>query len=173
MSSPSTARLTTSRLDLVPLTPGDADEMATVLGDEQLYSFIGGVPPTVEQLRERYRRLVVGGSADGRQEWRNWIVRLSSSGEAIGTVQATIIDAGRRADVAWVISLARQGRGFASEAAAALVRWLEARGVQAITAHIHPGHGASATVAARAGLVPTDEIDADGERIWQRIVGAS
>jgi len=173
MSSPSTARLTTSRLELVPLAAGDADEMATVLGDEQLYSFIGGVPPTVDQLRERYRRLVVGGSADGRQEWHNWIVRLSFSGEAIGTVQATIIDAGRRADVAWVISLARQGRGFASEAAAALVRWLEARGVQAITAHIHPGHGASATVAARAGLVPTDEIDADGERIWQRIVGAS
>ena len=35
----------TSRLDLVPLRAGHADEMVTVLADADLYTFIGGSPP--------------------------------------------------------------------------------------------------------------------------------
>ena len=85
---------------------------------------------------------------------------------AIGYVQATVTAAGGVADVAWVIGVPWQGRGFASEAAAALVAWLRAEGVRVVTAHVHPEHAASAAVAARAGLVPTDEIE-DGERVWR------
>jgi len=36
-----------------------------------------------------------------------------------------------------------------------------------ITAHVHPGHHASAAVAARAGLAATRELH-DGERVWCR-----
>lgn len=141
--------------------------MVEVLGDESLYAFIGGEPPALEQLRARYGRLVVGGSADGGEEWHNWIARLRPHGRAVGTVQATVVDRGSRADIAWVIGLPWQGLGFASEAAQALVGWLDARGVATITAHVHPNHRASARVAARAGLSPTGEID-DGERVWRR-----
>lgn len=161
-------RLRTARLDLVPLGPADATEMVTVLAAEELYAFIGGGAPSVDQLRSRYQRLAVGGSADGNQEWHNWIVRLRPGGEAIGTVQATILDDGRRAAVAWVIGVPWQGRGFAGEAATALVAWLEERDVDVISAHIRPGHTASERVAVRAGLAPTEEIDHDGERVWYR-----
>ena len=34
--------------------------MAEVLGDERLHEFIGGHPPTLAELRERYRRLAEG-----------------------------------------------------------------------------------------------------------------
>ena len=164
------AQLATRRLDLAPLRPEDADEMVAVLGDERLYAFVGGQPPTLDELRARYRRLAVGHSADAREDWHNWIVRQRRDGRAIGTVQATIVDQGRGAQVAWVIGLPWQSLGFASEAAQALVRWLEVRGVTTITAHVHPDHHASASVAARAGLSPTDEID-DGERVWRRSRG--
>ena len=140
--------------------------MVGVLGDERLYAFTGGQPPTLDELRARYRRLAVGRSADGSEEWHNWIVRRRSDGRTIGTVQATILDAGHGADIAWVIGLPWQGQGFASEAAQALVRWLEGRGVTSITAHVHPDHHASASVASRAGLSATDEIE-DGERVWR------
>jgi RimJ/RimL family protein N-acetyltransferase len=50
-----------------------------------------------------------------------------------------------------------QGHGIASEAARAVVGWLERRGVAIITAHIHPDHHAAAAVATRAGLRPTGE----------------
>ena len=155
------------RLDLHPLKEVDADKMVDVLADPRLYDFIGGRPPSLEELRDRYRRLSTGRSADGREEWRNWIVRTREDGRAIGTVQATITDDQRRASIAWVIGVPWQGRGFATEAARALIAWLEARGVSSISASIHPDHVASGAVAARAGLLQSDE-EVDGERVWWR-----
>ena len=68
--------------------------------------------------------------------------------------------------LSWVIGVEWQNQGFASEAARALVDWLGHQGADEIVAHVHPGHQASAAVAARAGLHPTDEL-ADGEQVWR------
>ncbi len=113
--------LVTDRLVLTPLTVDDADEMTSVLADERMYAFTGGEPPTVEQLRFRYGRQVVGRSPTGDEWWLNWIVRLEPDG-AVGTVQATVAADGASADVAWQVGVPWQGRGVASEAATALVR---------------------------------------------------
>jgi RimJ/RimL family protein N-acetyltransferase len=125
-----------------------------------------GRPPSRDDLRARYERQSVGHSAEGTEEWHNWIVRRRPRAEAIGYVRATIVDAGGSADIAWLIGVPWQGRGFAAEAVRALVDWLKRGGVSAITAHVNPDHQASAAVAARSGLEPTDRID-DGERVWQ------
>ena len=152
---------------LSPLTESDADEMVGVLAASELYTFIGGEPPTLDALRARYARLAGGHSPDGLQEWVNWIARRAEDGAAVGTVQATVVDGGGRADVAWVFGTAWQGRGYATEAASALVAWLRERGVAEIRAAIHPEHAASARVAERIGLAPTGEFDDDGEQIWR------
>lgn len=162
-----TGTIATPRLDLTPLTPDDADEMVEVLAAPELYGFIGGSPPTLEELRSQYERQAVGRSADGIEIWRNWIIRTRLDGRAVGFVQATITDDGRRAEIAWVVELAWQRRGIATEAAMALVGWLEAQGVEVVTANVHPDHAASASVARRIGLEPTDRM-VDGERTWQR-----
>jgi RimJ/RimL family protein N-acetyltransferase len=159
-------RIMTERLHLTPLSVADADEMVAVLDGEGLYAFTGGSPPALEELRARYARQAVGRSPDGSEEWHNWIIRGKADGRAVGYVQATIADEGRRAEIAWVVGLRRQGRGYASEAARAVVDWLRARGVVSVQAHIHPEHAASAAVAHRAGLLPTDRFD-DGERLWR------
>lgn len=158
-----------ARIVLTPLAVGDAEEMAGVLGGEQLYAFTGGHPPTAGELRARYARQVAGRSADGREEWRNWIIRRAADGQAVGFVQATIAErAGEEiAEIAWVVGLAWQGNGYAGEAARALVAWLDARGVAAIQAHIHPDHAASAAVARAAGLRPAGQVE-DGEQVWRR-----
>ena len=140
--------------------------MVSVLSDERLYTFTGGGPPTLTELRARYERLAVGRSSDGLERWGNWIVRRRSDGRPVGFVQATIVKDGREASIAWVIGVAWQGQGYATEATKALVSWLEARGVSSISAHIHPDHIVSAAVAAGIGLAPTDEF-ADGERVWR------
>jgi protein-L-isoaspartate O-methyltransferase len=90
-------------------------------------------------------------------------------------LQAAFSDQGRAAEIAWAVGVAWQGQGIASEAARAVVGWLERRGVATITAHIHPDHHASATVATRAGLRPTGEYrDHEGisEQLWRRRVEA-
>ena len=165
--------IATARLDLVPLRVADAGEMVAVLADPGLYRFIGGRAPTRAELAARFAAQVRGRSPDGREEWRNWIVRERQSRAATGFVQATISgsdDAGRSAEVAWLIGVPWQGRGFAGEAAEGLVRWLETARIGEIVAHVHPEHAASAAIAARAGFEPTDII-VDGERRWRRVVG--
>lgn len=160
-------RIVTARLELAPLTVQDADELVLVLGDRRLHEFIGGQPAALDELRDRYARLVEGRSADGSQEWHNWVVRQLADRRAVGTVQATVTARGRAAEVAWVIGVPWQGQGLASEAAKAVVGWLEGRRVRTITAHVHPANRASAVVATRAGLTPTDTYH-HGERLWRR-----
>ena len=163
---PADERIETERLALDPLTVDDAAEMVPVLADPALYTVIGGTPPTLTVLRERYRQLAVGHSQDGSEQWLNWIVRLGGDqATAVGTVQATILPPGTGAEVAWVIGTGWQGRGLGSEAAAAMVGWLGQAGVRSVVAHIHPDHRASRAVAGRAGLAPTDQF-VDGEQRW-------
>jgi len=167
MAWPIAQALDTPRLRLEPLVVDHALEMVEVLAARSLYRFTGGEPPTPEQLRDRYARLETRRSADGTQWWLNWIVRLNASGPAVGTVQATVESHGSdlRAEIAWVVSAAYQGRGIASEATAEMLEWLRGTGVQTFIAHIHPDHHASIKVARRSGLHPTDRVE-DGEVRW-------
>lgn len=161
-----TPRIDTERLALVALRPEDAAEMVDVLANPNLYAFTGGGPPTADELDATYRRWAAGSPRAG-ETWHNWVIRLGADGPAIGHLQATVIDDGRAADIAWLVGSAWQGRGYASEAARALVGWLEENDVTTITAHVHPGNVASCRVAARLGLAPTGEI-VEGEVAWRR-----
>ncbi|HUQ54127.1 GNAT family N-acetyltransferase [Lentzea sp.] len=156
--------ISTARLDLLPLRPEHAAEMAGVLADPALHAFIGGTPHTPEALRARYERLAAG-SPDPAQRWLNWVIRLRDEDCLTGTVQATIT--GEVAEIAWVVGTPWQGRGIASEAARGLVGWLGTQAVRTVLAHVHPGHHASAAVATSAGLTATGELH-DGEVRWQR-----
>lgn len=160
----------TRRLDLRPLRVEDAEEMAAVLSDPALHTFIGGTPAGPQDLRSRYRRWTAG-SPDPAVTWLNWVVLLRAEDRLTGTVQATIAaaDGGPVAEVAWVVGTPWQGRGIATEAARGLVGWLGLGPVRRIVAHVHPGHHASAAVAAAAGLEPTGERQ-DGEVRWARDV---
>jgi RimJ/RimL family protein N-acetyltransferase len=154
----------TERLDLLPLRVEHAEEMATVLSDPALHTFIGGIPDTLEALRSRYQRMVAG-SPDPAVVWHNWVIRLRDEARLTGTVQATVH--GLTAEIAWVVGTLWQGRGIATEAARGLVAWLSEQPVRAVIAHIHPDHHASAAVAAACGLAPTSEWQ-DGEIRWYR-----
>jgi RimJ/RimL family protein N-acetyltransferase len=165
---PTATPIDTARLSLEPLRVEHAAEMHVVLDDPALYGYIGGAPPTADQLRKRYAIQATGRSPDSRHGWLNWIVRERETGTAIGTVQATLTrkDARLRAEVAWVIGVAHQRRGYAKEAAGAMSEWLRAQGAETLTAHIRADHRASTAVAAHLGLTPTDLIEY-GEVVWR------
>jgi len=159
--------LLTARLRLDPVTPDDADDMVAVLGDDRMFEFTGGTPPSIEQLRHRYEQLTSGWSPDGQERWCNWVVRLRQRDVPVGVLQVTVVDDGTRASVAWEVGVTWQGRGIASQGSIAIVDWLIDAGVETIEAYVHPDHDASAGVAANAGLLLTDEV-VDGERVWRR-----
>ena len=162
--------LETERLRLEPLTAAHADEMAPLLDDPTLHTYVGGAPLSLDELRARYARQEGGLSPDGRERWLNWICRERFALAAVGYIQATVDVERRAAQVAWVIGSAYQGRGYAAEAAVAMVAWLTEDGVRVIDAHIHPDHAASAGVARAIGLTPTPTF-VDGEVRWERALG--
>jgi RimJ/RimL family protein N-acetyltransferase len=174
----------TERLNAEPLTVAHSLELAAALDDPKLHDFTGGSPLSATAMARRNARLATRRSADGSQVWANWVLRVRDTGEAIGTLQATLPAAGPTADpaggpatgaigavgavgaaeVAWVVARSAQGRGYASEAAAGLVSRLRQAG-WTVVAHIHPDHVASQRVAAGAGMSPTDRV-VDGEVRW-------
>jgi RimJ/RimL family protein N-acetyltransferase len=117
--------LSTRRLVLEPQVAGHAEEMFAVLRDPALYEFENEPPESLEWLRERFRKLESRRSADGREFWLNWVVRVPGE-RAMGFVQATVY-AGGWADVAYVFSSAHWGRGYASEAVEEVLEELAAR----------------------------------------------
>lgn len=163
----------TGRLTLLPLAVEHAEEMAAVLADPDLHTFIGGAPATAQELRSRYERLVAG-SPDPAVSWCNWVVQLCDAACLAGTVQATVtadVDGHAGvAEIAWMVGTDWQRRGIATEAAQGLVAWLRTQGARTVIAHIHPDHTASAAVATAAGLQPTGPWH-DGEIRWQLTTG--
>jgi len=165
---PAAEPIETARLTLEPLRVDHAGEMREVLSDPALYRYTGGKPPSLDELRTRYAMQAVGRSPDARHGWLNWIARDRDTGAAVGIVQATLKPSGGQleAEIAWIIGVPYQRRGFAIEAATAMVQWLGDHGVQTFTAHIHPGHTASMSVARRLGLTATEIIEGEETR-WE------
>jgi RimJ/RimL family protein N-acetyltransferase len=165
-------RILTARLELQPVVEGDAEALAEVFSDQRMYRFTGGQPGTREDLRAAFARIQAGRANDrGGTAQRNWTVRRRADGQAVGMLQAVLSNGGRSAEIAWAVGVPWQGQGIASEAAQAVVAWLEARGVRTVTAHINPDHHASTGVAARVGLQPTGEFREQRgirEELWRR-----
>lgn len=164
----------TPRLELLPLRREYAQEMASVLSDPALHTYIGGALGTPQALHARYERLKVG-SPDPEVTWLNWVIRLRTTNCLTGTVQATLTqgapDSGSvTAELAWIVGTPWQRQGIATEAARALADWLTNTAatpvpVRTLIAHIHPAHTASEGVARAVGLLPTDNWRY-GERCW-------
>jgi RimJ/RimL family protein N-acetyltransferase len=161
------AIITTERLVLVPLQAEDADELCEVLDDDRLHEFTGDRQPSVTELRDRFVLLAAGSPREG-EHWLNWVVRRRLDSQALGTVQVTVRSAQGRpvARLGWMIGIPWQSKGYASEAAVALVEWVQRQDVDDIGANIHPGHRASEIVAERAGLRETED-EFEGERVWR------
>jgi len=110
------------RVTLEPQTAAHADEMFVVLSDPAIYTYENEPPASLEWLRTRFAKLESRRSADGSEQWLNWVVRLRDS-ELIGYVQATVLP-DRRALIAYEFASRHWGRGLAREATEALIREL-------------------------------------------------
>lgn len=117
--------ITTPTLTLEPQLAAHAAEMFAVLSDPAIYEFENAPPASLEWLQHRYEMLENRHSADGREQWLNWVIRLPTN-ELIGYVQATIFEDGR-ALIAYELASAYWRRGLGSQAVAAMLGELKSR----------------------------------------------
>lgn len=147
-------RLTTRRLRLEPVRRAHADRVFSHMNDQRLWTYFPHLrPQTVEDLRALYRRWERGNPSPGRDEtWENWLCFLRNGGEAIGSMQATIL-ADRTALIAYAIYVPYQRRGYGSEAAAAVLAHVRGEhNVERAIAEMDPRNEASIGLAKSLGF---------------------
>jgi len=163
---------------LEPLTAAHAEAMFPLLSDPALFRYIDEAPPAdLGQLRARYARLERRTSADGRQRWLNWVLRLPEQ-PPLGFVQATVLADGS-AWVAYLLGSAHHGRGYATRATAAMLAHLESEyGTRLLLANVEADNLPSIRLLQRLGFRAATPAEAAphqptaNERIFVREHGA-
>jgi RimJ/RimL family protein N-acetyltransferase len=143
----------TCRLVLEPQVAAHADTMIDVLSDPAIYAYENAPPPSLDWLRERYRKLETRRSGDGREQWLNWVIR-TDDGRLAGYVQATVRDDGTAA-IAYELGSAWWGQGIASEAVTAMTDELHAHyRVRKLAAVFKTANARSRQLLERQGFAP-------------------
>ena len=108
-----------SRCTLEPQVAVHAREMFNVLSDPAIYEFENEPPPSEEWLEKRYSLLESRCSADGTEQWLNWVVRLPR-GQLAGYVQATVLGSGS-SYVAYELASRHWRQGIGGSAVSAML----------------------------------------------------
>lgn len=120
-------------LVLEPQVAAHAAEMFEVLRDPAIYEFENAPPESAAWLEQRFARLESRGSADGKEIWLNWVIRLPT-GKLAGYVQATVTP-DHAAIIAYEISSRFWRQGIGSTAVKAMLQELAGTyGVQTFVA---------------------------------------
>lgn len=142
----------TERLSIRKWDPvRDLDDAQAIYGDPQTMHFIpcGALSP--EQTSRLIARMMERDAADG---FGIWPVVNKADGHVIGECGVTYIPGhGTDIEIAWIFNRAYHGKGFASEAARAVMRWaFEERRLPCLYALIDRENAPSIAVANRLGM---------------------
>ena len=168
MRTPETASLT-----LEPQMAAHAEEMFFVLCDPRIYEHENAPPTSLAWLQARFTRLESRCSADGREQWPNWVIRIPDQ-RLIGFLQASVHGNGS-AGIAYELLSTYWGRGLAQQAVVLMIGELnELYRVGHFHAILKSANRRSARLLERLGFALASkalravlEIDAD-EIIMQR-----
>jgi RimJ/RimL family protein N-acetyltransferase len=145
--------LHTERLRLEPITDRHYGGMRRMTADPEVMHFLNkGKPQTEEETRAGIERI--------KRRWEEWgyswwALIETASGEMIGAacLQHLGTDAAQPFEIGWRLTRDSWGKGYASEAACAIVRHaFDTVGADEVLAVAHPDNAASIKVMQRLGM---------------------
>ncbi len=170
--------LTTPRLTLRPWQPDDADAVLDIYSRWDVMRYVGTTPRVLEHRDEVLARVAAAPWAevdDGTHGvWVRVVPRADDGaglpdGAPVGTILLKSIPASGTGEplqpsgdteIGWHFHPAAWGRGYASEAASAVLAHAFARGLDRVVAVTHPDNAASQAVCRRIGMTPRGRTDA-------------
>ena len=134
----------------------DFEESLAIWADPQVVRYISGKPSTPEEMWARLLRYVGHWELLG---YGFWVVREKSTGRFVGEMGLADFrrdiepSLGGSKEAGWVVAPWAQGKGFATEAVRAALRWAEERfGPERVVCIIDPENAASLKVAHKCGF---------------------
>ena len=167
-----------ARVRLRPFRPDDLDAHAAALGDPEVVRHIGGTPWSRE---DAWRRMLCAPGMWALLGYGYWAVERRADGAWLGQVGFADFKRDMEPSIeglpemGWIFASHAQGQGYASEAAAAALRWADATlAAPEIVAIIDPDNASSIRVAEKAGFAERSDARYRDERIllFRRRVGA-
>jgi len=156
MNDPTRSAIDTERLTLRRPRLEDFEEALAMWAEPTVVRYISGKPTTREEMWARLLRYVGHWELLG---YGFWVVREKSTGRFVGEVGLADFrrditpPLGESKEAGWVLSPWAHGRGFATEAVRAALRWVEdAFGPERVVCLIHPENAASLKVAHTCGF---------------------
>jgi ribosomal-protein-alanine N-acetyltransferase len=147
----STWQLLTDRLRLRPYRSDDVTAMFAIFGDPEVMRYsMSGPDPSVESTQARIQKLMDHQALFG---FSLWVVEDRSTGAILGDCGLKQLEEGPEIEVGYRFAKAHWGRGYASEAAEASVRYgFGTLGLARIVAVVEPPNVASRNVLEKIGL---------------------
>jgi RimJ/RimL family protein N-acetyltransferase len=176
-------KLHTERLCLRMPTLHDAEALYDLFADEEVMAGLGKEPASaVVDVRAVIEEMIAGWETDGLGAF---LLETTTDRQVVGQAglmifdrrgwtPSTWADAGNHAqpELGWALTRSQWGRGYATEAAAAIRDWAsESRSISGLVSLISPDNLRSQRVAERLGATPTETvIPADSKRkavVWR------
>jgi ribosomal-protein-alanine N-acetyltransferase len=158
--------LRTRRLSIRPLTAADGADVYAVFAAPEVMRYWNSAPPAdlavagewAARLADMQRRL-------GYAQWR---VADRGTGRLVGIAGLQPLDGGPEVELTYALAPAAWGRGLATEAGAAALRYaFEEAGLERVVGIASRENGASLTVLRKLGLRPLGEAEHWGRR-WEK-----
>lgn len=155
--------LRTGRLWLRPVGYGDLPELVRLKGDPRVFAIMLGGVRTPEQTA---RELAEDISFWGRLGVGMWAVRAAEDERFLGLVGMHGRPDGRGVALRFALHAAAQGRGYASEAAGAALRFAHERaGLERVIAVARASNIGSRQVLGGIGMILCERYERDGEEV--------
>jgi ribosomal-protein-alanine N-acetyltransferase len=160
MSNTQIPEIETERLLLRGSAPGDEDAWAVLLDDADVLRFL---PKVTQPIRERAALHIKWCDAAWEESPLtsvSWMIALKQTGELIGRCGCGTLEGSNEAEVVYTLGKPYWGRGYATEATRALIRYsVEHFPWDPITACIFPANIASRRVLEHLGFVHESDVD--------------
>jgi [ribosomal protein S5]-alanine N-acetyltransferase len=141
--------LSTPRLSLEPIVPADLGDLHALNSEPDAMRFLGGVRTRDESAAELGRIL----AADAHEGFCGWAVRRRVDGAFLGRCGVKRSLEGGEHELLYAFRVEHWGCGYASEAAAAVLRHTFSLGVPRVIACVSSANAASLGVVRRIGMV--------------------
>lgn len=145
--------LVTERLRLRAFDPDDVEAVHAYAGDPEVCRFTDWGPNTPAQS-QAFIDDALAASAAGRPDALTWAVTTAGAGNLVGACSVAVSSREhRRGVMGYVLARAHWGHGYATEAAAAVLRFArEDLALERVEATCRPGNVASQRVLRRIGM---------------------